>query len=149
VLEVTSSWRQLREEGKDLKPEGKVESAWEALERGYRIGFVGSGDTHWLGPGEDFGITGAYVKELSREGIFEAIRARRVFASTGARMQVKFQVNDAFMGGETVANGPARVAVDVTGDADLERIEIVRDHRIVHAVPGSGRRAAFQFIDTT
>jgi hypothetical protein len=147
VLEVTSAWRQLREESKDLKSAGKVQSAWEALERGYRIGFVGSGDTHWLGPGEDFGITGAYVKELTREGVFEAIRARRVFASTGARMLLNFSVNDAFMGREATANGAPRISVDVTGDADIEKIEIVRDHRIVHAVSGAGKRSAFQFID--
>ncbi len=147
VLEVTSAWRQLREEGADFKPEGKVQSAWEALERGYRIGFVGSGDTHWLGPGEDYGITGAYVKELTREGVFEAIRARRVFASTGARMVIDFRVNGTFMGGETAVQGAPRVSVDVTGDADLDRLEIVRDHRIVHAVQGSGKRASFQFVD--
>jgi hypothetical protein len=147
VLEVTSSWRQLREESTDLKPKGKVESAWEALERGYRIAFVGSGDTHWLGPGEDYGITGAYVKNLSREGVFEAIRARRVFASTGARMLMNFRVNNTFMGGESRASGPPRVKVDLTGDADIDRIEIVRDHRIVHAANGSGLHAAFEFVD--
>jgi hypothetical protein len=143
----------LREESTDLRPSGKVQSAWEALERGYRIAFVGSGDTHWLGPGEDYGITGAYVKELTREGVFEAIRARRVYASTGARMLLDFRVNDTFMGGETRAQTSAqatpRITVDVQGDADLERLEIVRDHRIVYSVPGSGRKAAFHFIDQT
>jgi hypothetical protein len=149
VLEVTSAWRQLREESAELKPSGKVQSAWEALERGYRIAFVGSGDTHWLGPGEDYGITGAYVKELTREGVFEAIRARRVYASTGARMLLDFRVNDTFMGGETPAKGAPRVTVSVESDADLERLEIVRDHRIVYAVPGAGRKASFQFVDQT
>jgi hypothetical protein len=146
---VTSGWRQLREESTELKPSGKVQSAWEALERGYRIAFVGSGDTHWLGPGEDYGITGAYVKELSREGVFEAIRARRVYASTGARMLLDFRVNNTFMGGETTDEGKPRVAVNVTADVDLDKLEVVRDHRIVYAVEASGKNAAFQFVDNT
>jgi len=147
VVEITSAWREQREEGSEFKPQGKVSSAWEALERGYRIGFVGSGDTHWLGPGEDYGITGAYVKELSREAVFEAIRSRRVFASTGARMLLDFRVNGTFMGGETGAGDMPRIAVSVTGDADLEQVEIVRDHRVVYAAPCSGRSASIQFID--
>jgi hypothetical protein len=143
VLEITSAWRQLREEGKDLKPQGKVQSAWEALERSYRIGFVGSGDTHWLGPGEDYGITGAYVTELTREAIFEAIRARRVFASTGPRAVLDFRVNGTFLGGETSASGPVRIEVSVTGDAEPAKLEIVRDHRILHA----SSQARFAYAD--
>ncbi|MCP5117366.1 MAG: DUF3604 domain-containing protein, partial [bacterium] len=77
VFEITSAWRQAREEAKVFKAQGPVESVWEALERGYRIGFVGSGDSHWMGTGEDFGITGAYVEQLDRENVFEAIREKR------------------------------------------------------------------------
>jgi len=147
VVEITSAWREPREEGTELKPQGKVRSAWEALERGYRIGFVGSGDTHWLGPGEDYGITGAYVKGLTREGVFEAIRSRRVFATTGARMLVDFRVNGVFMGGETRANGAPRVTVSVEGESELESVEIVRDHKIVHAAACSGTKASIEYAD--
>jgi hypothetical protein len=147
VIEITSAWREAREEGADLKPQGKVRSAWEALERGYRVGFVGSGDTHWLAPGEDNGITGAYVRRLTREGLFDAIHSRRVFASTGARALVDFRVNGVFMGGETRAAGPPRLEVSITGDSELGQVEIVRDHRIIHAVSGAGRAVSFQFVD--
>jgi hypothetical protein len=147
IVEITSAWREPREESSQLKPSGKVRSVWEALERGYRIGFVGSGDTHWLGPGEDYGITGAYVRNLTREDVFDAIRKRRVFASTGARMLLDFRVNGTFMGGETSVSGRPRVEVAVTGDGDLERIEIVRDHRIVYASPCSGSKTSIEYID--
>ncbi len=147
IMEITSAWRQMREEGKEFKPRGKVQSAWEALERGYRIGLVGSGDTHWLGPGEDYGITGAWVRELSREGVFEAIRARRVFASTGPRLSLEFRVNGTFMGGETRGRESARVEVAVTGAGELERVEIIRDHRIIHAAGCEGRTARIDYLD--
>ena len=147
VFEITSSWRQQREEGANFKKQGPVESVWEALDRGYRIGFVGSGDSHWLGTGEDFGITGAYVEELTREGVFDAIRSKRVFASTGARMLIDFRVHDSFMGGQTTASGPVKVEVRVTGDAELDRLEIVKDHRVVHAAAGNGMTKEFEYVD--
>lgn len=124
-------------------------SVWEALERGYRIGFVGSGDSHWMGTGEDYGITGAYVDDVSREGVFEAIRARRVFASTGARALVDFRVNGAILGGQIEAprDQPLKLEVRVQGDAPLDAVEIVKDHKVLHAVPGNGLSASFEYLD--
>ena len=149
VFEITSAWQQAREEAREFKPEGPVSSVWEALEREYRIGFVGSGDSHWMGTGEDNGITGAYVNELTREGIFEAIRAKRVFASTGARFLIDFSVNGTFMGGSLDAErgSPLRVRVRVEGEAALDTIEIVRDRSVVHSTRGDGRVADFEFLD--
>ena len=149
VFEITSAWRQAREEASEFKPQGPVSSVWEALDRGYRIGFVGSGDSHWMGTGEDNGITGAYVHTLSREGIFEAIRARRVFASTGARFVIDFRVNDAFMGSavEVGREEALRVGVRVEGEGPLEAVEIVKDHKVIHSASVDGRLAEFEFLD--
>lgn len=147
VFEITSAWRQQREEATEFKKEGYVSSVWEALDRGYRIGFVGSGDSHWMGTGEDYGITGAYVEELTREGVFEGIRSKRVFASTGTRASIDFRVNGALMGGEIEAHGPVKIEVKVSGDADLDAVEIVKDHKVIHAVAGDGPGQAFTFVD--
>lgn len=147
VMEITSAWRQEREQSNKLKSSGKVYSAWEALDRGYRIGFVGSGDSHWLGPGEDNGITGAYVTALTRDGIFDAIRKRRVFASTGARMIIDFRVNGAFLGETAAASSPPHIQVSVTAESDLDKLEIVRDGRFIYSAPAQGSRASFQFVD--
>jgi hypothetical protein len=147
VVEITSAWRQEREQGAGFKQSGKVFSAWEALDRGYRIGFAGSGDSHWMGPGEDNGITGAYVTSLTREGVFDAIRKRRIFASTGARMIIDFRVNGAFLGASATASSPPHIEVKVDAESDLDKLEIVRDGRFIYSAPAAGRRAAFQFVD--
>ena len=148
VFEITSAWRQAREEATAFRAQGSVASVWEALERGYRIGFVGSGDSHWMGTGEDYGITGAYVEKLDRQGVFEAIRSKRVFASTGARMLIDFRVEGAFMGEEIeLPQGPVKVEVSVEGDADLEALEVVKDHKVIHAARGSGMSKEFSFVD--
>ncbi len=149
IFEITSAWRQAREEAVEFKQQGPVTAVWEALERGYRIGFVGSGDSHWMGTGEDNGITGAYVKEFTRDGVFEAIRARRVFASTGARFMIDFRVNGAFMGESVeVSRGDhLRMRVRLEGEQSPEMIEIVKDHRVIHATKGTGKSTEFEFLD--
>ena len=151
IFEITSAWRQAREETVEFKQQGPVSAVWEALDRGYRIGFVGSGDSHWMGTGEDNGITGAYVTELSREGVFDAIRARRVFASTGARFLIDFRVNGAFMGESVQASpsDPLRIRVRVDGEQPAELIEIVKDHKVVHATRGQGDSTEFEFLDAS
>ena len=100
-----------------------------------------------MGPGEDNGITGAYVTSLTREGVFDAIRKRRVFASTGARMVIDFRVNGAFLGASAAASGPPHIQVAVDAESDLDKLEIVRDGRFIYSSPAQGRRAAFQFVD--
>ena len=149
VFEITSAWRQAREEAVKFKKQGPVSAVWEALDRGYRIGFVGSGDSHWMGTGEDHGITGAYVKEFTRDGVFEAIRARRVFASTGARLLIDFQVNGAFMGEsiEVDRADPLRIHVRVEGERPLDLVEVVKDHKVIHATTGNGGPMEFEFLD--
>lgn len=149
IFEITSAWRQAREEAKEFKKQGPVASVWEALERGYRIGFVGSGDSHWMGTGEDYGITGAYVDDLTREGVFDAIRSRRVFASTGARFFIDFRVNGEILGGQTRAapDQPLRIRVQVQGEAPVEAVEIVKDHKVIHAVRGAAGEVDFEYED--
>ncbi len=89
------------------------------------------------------------MKELTRDGVFEAIRARRVFASTGARFLIDFQVNGAFMGEsvEVDRSEPLRIQVRVDGEHPAELVEIVKDHRVIHATRGHGASMEFEFLD--
>ncbi len=149
VFEITSAWQQAREEAVRFKKQGPVSAVWEALDRGYRIGFVGSGDSHWMGTGEDNGITGAYVKEFTRDGVFEAIRARRVFASTGGRFLIDLRVNGAFIGESVEVDraDPLRIQVRVEGERPAELLEIVKDHKVIHATRGNGGLMELEFLD--
>ena len=67
----------------------------DALDRGYRLGFVGSSDGHDGHPGlahlasPSGGVTAILSDEASREGIREALLARRVYATNGPRIVVR------------------------------------------------------------
>src|SRR6185436_1536089 len=75
-----------------------------ALRVGFRFGFVGASDDHFVGRG-DFnllgtGLTACNVEELSRGAIIDALRNRRCYASNGSRTLLDFDVGGVPMGGE-------------------------------------------------
>src|SRR4051812_10818658 len=108
-------------------------TARAALEAGLRFGFVGSSDDHAGFPGAyGEGLMAALVSDFSREGIFEAIRARRTYALTGDRIELDFSVNGAPMGSTIEAGNRAEVAFSVCGRDELDVVEVIQDGRVVH-----------------
>lgn len=96
-------------------------------EKKYRLGFVASGDHNSMG----VGLACVWVKEISRRGILEALRARRCFATTGDQIVVDFRVNGVW--GETAKAGSAmNMTFKVDAMDDLARVEILRNSRVVH-----------------
>lgn len=123
----------------------------ESLERRHKMGFVGGSDCYTGRPGDDRpgyqlrryakgGLTGLYARELTLEGIFEALRSRRCFATTGVRIRPTVNADGHVMGSEYSTSCPPRVAVDVHGVGPIETVELFRGLDLVHryeASPGS------------
>lgn len=67
----------------------------DALDRGYGLGFVGSSDGHDGHPGlahlasPSGGVAAILSDEVTREGIYEALLARRTYATNGPRIVVR------------------------------------------------------------
>jgi hypothetical protein len=108
------------------------------LARGYRLGFLGGGDTHDGHPGIGSpgmpppGLAGIWARELTRESVFEAIRARRVYATNGCRAILRFHSDSVPMGGVirlTDPSKPRRFEIAVVGDAPIAAIAIVKNNR--------------------
>src|SRR5690606_11844797 len=70
--------------------------------------------------------------EFSREGIFEAIRARRTYALTGDRIELDFTVEGAPMGATLEAGNSVEARFRVEGRDELDVVELIQDGRIVH-----------------
>jgi hypothetical protein len=108
-------------------------TARAALESGVRFGFVGSSDDHAGFPGAyGEGLMAALAPDFTREGIFEAIRARRTYALTGDRIEVDFTVEGKPMGSTLEAGNRAEVRFAVCGRDELDVVEVIQDGRIVH-----------------
>jgi hypothetical protein len=108
-------------------------TARAALKAGLRFGFVGSSDDHAGFPGAyGEGLMAALVEDFTRQGILEAIRARRTYALTGDRIELDFTVDGAPMGASIEAGSRVEAAFAVRGRDELDVVEVIQDGRIVH-----------------
>jgi hypothetical protein len=111
---------------------------------GRRMGVIGSSDEHsGQGGRRHGGIAGVFSGELTREGIFDGIRARQCYATTGERILMEFSVDGVEMGGEEKRAKGARLPIrlGVWGTAELIRIDVLRHRfgvddgfRLIHSV---------------
>ena len=116
----------------------------DALSRGYKVGLTAGTDGVMGRPGACHpgrrlirnlrnGLTGLYAKELTREAIWEALHARRTFATTGERIRLLCQVNGADMGSEIVSIGPPTICFQIDGTRPIERVDLFRGVDIINS----------------
>ena len=115
--------------------------AREALERGMRVGFVANSDDHTGRPGaaypiEQFSVRGGlmatWATELTRESLWEAFHARRVYGTSGERILLRFWSDGHPMGAEYIASGPPELRVAAAGTAGIDRVEVWRGTEIFY-----------------
>ncbi len=104
------------------------------LDRGLRFGFIANSDSHGLlwHHGEcrkrdpfRTGLTAVISRERTREAILNAIRARRCYATSGAKILLDVDVAGFPMGSELDIEGPVEVHSRALGTTDIERIEMM------------------------
>ncbi|MDX2227909.1 MAG: DUF3604 domain-containing protein [Verrucomicrobiae bacterium] len=114
---------------------------FDGLNRGLKFGLLGGADDHRGALGESHplardhyftarsGLTGVYAREFTRAGIWEAIRARRCFATTGGKTALMFHCGQTLMGGEVRISAGAEVTFGASAvvDGHLDYAEILRD----------------------
>jgi Protein of unknown function (DUF3604) len=153
----------------------EVHSSWgtfewllhDAFAMGYRVGVVCHSDDHKGRPGattpgaSTFGAIGGlscyFMPELTRDALFEALRTRRHYGTTGTRLYLdvrgtfekavtgfsedpqlgaarEFAVREAMMGDIIRPAGvPMKLFVEAIGTAPLERIDVLHGTRVVQS----------------
>lgn len=106
----------------------------DALDAGLRFGFIGSSDSHgldwhhgiarWRNPFRS-GLACVVGAEHSRDGIVAALRARRSYATSGAKIGVRAEVEGAALGSELPAGTRGELVVEVAPTAPVTRIALV------------------------
>lgn len=112
------------------------------LGRGMRWGITAASDDHDGRPGYG-GITAVLAGDLTRDSIFDALHARRCYASTHPRMVLDFSVDGHSMGQEVAwRGGDATREVRCMGAsaAGIRSIEIIRNGQVVRTF-GAGDQA--------
>lgn len=113
----------------------------EALELGLKVGFIGGSDDHSGRPGiappannqliQTGGLTAIYAPELTRGALWDGLKTRHCYGSSGARIIVSVDVDGHVMGEEYEASGAVRLSGRVAGTAPVERIELRRGADVI------------------
>ena len=126
---------------------------WDALDRGYVVGVSCNSDGHKGRPGAEhpgagsFGIYGGLTcvlaEELTRESIFDALKTRRCYGTTGPRMALSFEANGHPMGSVIDTSDTVQIQAKVIGAAPMEALMLYKGREAVKTV----RPDAFDSMD--
>jgi hypothetical protein len=134
----------------------------DVLRKGIRLGFTGGTDTHgllWHGtfpetgygnakPGTAVGwrentfrtgLTVILAPELTREALFAALKNRRCYATSGAKIFVDFKVSGSLIGSEITVSQKPELTAKIIGTENLRTIEIIRDGQVMSELDISGQ----------
>jgi hypothetical protein len=121
----------------------------DVLDRGYRLGFVGSGDGHDGHPGLSHlggasgGVAGILAEERTRSSVLAALRARRSYATNGPRIILDVALAGRPMGSILAPQelGPEpQLRVEVASPGPLRRLDVIRSGAIEESLELEGRR---------
>jgi len=113
-----------------------------ALEKGYRLGFQASSDhisTH-------LSYCNLWVKDNTREGIMEALAARRTYGST-ENILADVRSGEHFMGEEFSVAAPPSIDVKLWGMKEFGQVHIVKDGQYVYSTQPNTIAVDFSWRD--
>lgn len=97
--------------------------AWAA---GLPMGVIGSSDDHEAHPGlPHFGLAAVRASELTRDAIFEGLRTRQSYATTGARILLEFSAGGVEMGQEGKASGEVEGQAVIAAPSPIAYAEVL------------------------
>jgi hypothetical protein len=103
------------------------------LDQGHRIGVLASSDDHLGYPGAYHqGLAAVWAEELTRESIFDALWNRRTYGVTGDRIGLNVTLNGSMIGEELDYVRERELSVDVTGWDQINRVEVLKNNRVIH-----------------
>lgn len=103
------------------------------LDAGCKVGLVGGTDHFREWTPNHFCLTGFWVKEVSADGVWEAIRNRYTIAMSDSRVAMLTRCKGAPMGESVTleADEPMRVSVQVSCGHAIRRITLMRDGELL------------------
>jgi hypothetical protein len=135
------------------------------LKKGHRLGIMASSDNHYGNPGygylkrgrdndsafepEEVGMAliAVYAERITRKSIFTALYDRHCYATSGDRIILEFTADGKIMGSELKSVASPVFAVRAVGTADITRVEIKKDGRIVFSAEPDSRHFELSWKD--
>ena len=112
----------------DMGPRDHGSTAIAGWNRGFHFGIVGGTDHHGAYPGSwGDGRMGVFATDLTREALWEAFLARRVYAATGDRIDARLTLDDAPIGSIVDSPGSRRLEIQVHAADQLDRVDLYKN----------------------
>ena len=130
----------------DSSPSRRDGTAWSALEKGLKLGFIASSDhlsTH-------ISYACLIAERLTREGLMEAIRARRAYGATdNIVLDVRFvgSGGEHLMGEIFASSQPVRIQATILGTGIIKRVDLIKDNRVLYSVEPGQTTFRLDFAD--
>lgn len=120
--------------------------AWNALAKGYKLGFIASSDhlsTH-------VSYACFIAERLTPDGLLDAIRKRRTYAATdNIILDIKYKGSDGehLMGEEFHSKTPIQIQSKIIGTGDILQVDIIRNNAIVKTYKPDGPEFNLEYTD--
>ncbi|MHC4873501.1 MAG: CehA/McbA family metallohydrolase [Planctomycetota bacterium] len=141
LVEIYSNW--------GFSETGGSRSVQGALQKGHKLGFIAGSDGHASNPGCK-GLTAVLAPELTRESLFDAMKKRRTYATTGARIIVDFQVNQNLMGNilnSSDLGNKINTQWQVVGTSTIEKVEIIKNNEVLYCEATGSTESKADYCD--
>ncbi|MBI4556774.1 MAG: CehA/McbA family metallohydrolase [Candidatus Hydrogenedentes bacterium] len=152
LVETYSSWGSSEYYGdfpRGISDRYRTLTVRDALNLGNRLGLIASSDGHDGHPGDaqspyvkhhhifhhlGSGRAVVLARELTRQAVWDALHARRCYATTGAPITLSFTLEGAIMGTEIPALPSGRPVLQVAcaGSNGLDHVRIIKNGKVVH-----------------
>jgi hypothetical protein len=173
VVEIYNAWGSsecLSKEGNPYPVSGKAlseskeGSITNALIKGCRFGFVAGGlDDRGIYEGlydsdqKQYtpGLTAVFSKDQTRASIFDALRKRHCYATTGAKIILDFYIAGASMGSALTTKTKPGLAFNrhitshIIGTAPLKEVQLIRNGKVIETFNAEGNELEISYDDTT
>jgi hypothetical protein len=127
------------------------------LRNGFRVGFVGSSDNHAGHPGYSVGsntqlggLAAVFAPENTRAAVFDALRARRCYATTGERIVLHAELGGVPMGQQVPFSNDRRLRCRVYGTQPIDVIDVIKNGEVAYSqrylAPVAGETSRVQIL---
>jgi hypothetical protein len=115
---------------------------WNALEKGYRLGFQSSSDhtsTHW-----SYAVV--LAEDTSRQAIIDAFRKRHCYAAAD-NILVDVRSGEHLMGDLFTTSSRPTLEIQVFGTTPIARLHVIRNNRYVFSTEPKAREVSLRYTD--
>ena len=170
-VEIVSSWGSSEcgaESGNPcpitvMKGEKKGQHVIDALNKGYKFGFIGSGDIHDGRPGDSLhqyqktagysllykqGLAAVYAPQLNRRNIYDAVKNRYTYAANTRNIYVDMKIDGAIIGSDVKAAPSHTIKLCVASTNPLIDIKLIGSNGVIHDFKPKKNTNVYNFKDS-